>query len=166
VVVASGVSKSYAMTGWRVGWAIAPVPLAKAMAMYTGHTVSAPASFAQKAAVTALTGPQDFLGEWRGSFRERRDRALALAREVPGLAPFEPAGAFYLWIDVRDVLARARMKSADELAARLLDEARVALVPGSAFMADGWVRISFATSMERIEEGFARIRAFVGNLPG
>ena len=168
VCVASGVSKTYAMTGWRVGWVVAPAPLTKAIAMLTGHTVSAPTSFAQKGAVAALTGPQDDVPRWRGSFRTRRDRTVELCRTVPGFEPFMPAGAFYLWIDVRSFLAgKPRdIATSEALAARLLDDARVALVPGSAFCAEGFVRVSFATSPERIEEGFKRIRAFVEKVSG
>jgi aspartate aminotransferase len=166
VCVASGVSKTYAMTGWRVGWVIAPAPLAKAIAVYTGHTVSAPTSFAQKGAVAALTGPQDDVPRWRSTFRARRDRIVELCRTVPGWQPFVPAGAFYLWIDVRSMLERkpGGIATTDALAARLLEESGVALVPGSAFGAEGFVRVSFATSLERIEEGFKRIRAFVEQL--
>jgi len=166
VCVANGASKTYAMTGWRVGWVVAPPPLAKAIAVLTGHSVSAPTSFAQKGAVAALTGPQDDVPRWRESFRARRDLAFDLCREVPGFEPFKPAGAFYLWIDVRPLLRRGRpgLATSAELAARLLDEARVALVPGSAFCVEGFVRVSFATAPAKIEEGFKRIREFVARL--
>jgi aspartate aminotransferase len=166
VCVASGASKTYAMTGWRVGWAIAPPPVARAIAVLTGHTVSAPTSFAQQGALAALTGPQDDVPRWRESFRQRRDRALELARAVPGLRPFPPAGAFYLWIDIREILTRRPrgIATSDAFAARLLDEARVALVPGSAFCAEGFLRVSFATAPAKLEEGFKRIRGFVERL--
>ncbi|MBI5502400.1 MAG: pyridoxal phosphate-dependent aminotransferase [Deltaproteobacteria bacterium] len=163
VCVASGASKTYAMTGWRVGWVVAPPALAKAIAVFTGHTVSAPTSFAQKGAVAALTGSQDDIPKWRSTFRQRRDRIVELCREIPGCKPFVPPGAFYLWVDVREVLERGAPGPATsaDLAARLLEDAKVALVPGSAFCAEGFVRLSFATSMERIEEGCRRIRKFV-----
>ncbi|MBI5488109.1 MAG: pyridoxal phosphate-dependent aminotransferase [Deltaproteobacteria bacterium] len=163
VCVASGASKTYAMTGWRVGWVVAPPALAKAIAVYTGHTVSAPTSFAQKGAVAALTGSQDDIPKWRSTFRQRRDRIVELCGAIPGCKPFVPTGAFYLWVDVREVLGRGApgLGTSDELAARLLENAKVALVPGSAFCAEGFVRLSFATSMERIEEGCRRIRKFV-----
>ena len=166
VCLSSGVSKTYSMTGWRVGWVVAPPPLAKAIATLTGHTVSAPTSFAQKGAVAALTGPQDDVPRWRGTFRERRDRIVELCTAIPGCQPFKPAGAFYLWVDVRDVLARGARGCATsgDFAARLLEEAKVALVPGSAFCAEGYVRLSFATSMDKIEEGCRRIKTFVEKL--
>jgi aspartate aminotransferase len=166
VCVATGASKTYAMTGWRVGWIIAPAALTKAVAVLTGHQVSAPTSFAQKGAVAALTGPQDELPRWRSSFRERRDRSVELCRTIPGFLPFVPGGAFYLWIDVRELLASKPkgIGTSDALAARLLDEAKVALVPGSAFCAEGFLRVSFATAPAKIEEGFKRIRAFVEGL--
>jgi aspartate aminotransferase len=143
---------------------VAPPPLAKAISVLTGHSVSAPTSFAQKGAVAALTGPQDDLPKWRESFRTRRDRVYELCLEIPGFVPFKPAGAFYLWIDVRPFLNRRLngLTTSAELAAKLLDEVRVALVPGSAFCAEGFLRISFATSPAKIEEGLKRIREFVG----
>ncbi len=168
VCVATGSSKTYSMTGWRVGWAIAPPAAAKAIAILTGHTVSGAASFAQKGAVAALTGPQDDVAGWRETFRRRRDRIVELARAVPGFSCLVPDGAFYLWVDVRGVLERRPkgIATADAFAAHLLDDARVAVVPGGAFKAEGFVRLSFATSLERIEEGLRRIRASVESLLG
>ncbi|MGQ0713482.1 MAG: pyridoxal phosphate-dependent aminotransferase [Gemmatimonadaceae bacterium] len=158
LVLIDGVAKAYAMTGWRIGWAIAPRELAAAMTAFQSHTTSNAAAPSQHAALAALTSPEAADASVRAmlaEFRRRRDAVLTVVREAPGLDVVEPEGAFYLYIRVGgDDSAR------DEGAAfarTLLDEHGVAIVPGSAFLTPGWVRMSYAAPIEDAIEGTRRI---------
>ncbi len=167
--VVTGVSKTYAMTGWRVGWLIGPPDLVKAMAKIVGQTTSGPATFAQKAAVAALTGDRGFLDDWVGQYRARRDAMLEGLSGIPGMSPHVPRGAFYLWVDASPLLEHrlpdgSRVATSQALARYFLEQEHVATVPGSAFGAEGHLRLSFATAMEDVEEGIARLARAVARL--
>ena len=160
-VVINGVSKAYSMTGWRIGYAAAPAPVAKAMTDLQSHSTSNPTSIAQAASVAALTGPQEPLRQMVAEFRRRRDYMLECIARIPGVTCHRPGGAFYLFPSVEKLTGLSykgrRIGSASDLAAVLLQEARVAVVPGVAFGDDRCFRLSYATSMDSIKEGCDRI---------
>ncbi|MEW5898648.1 MAG: pyridoxal phosphate-dependent aminotransferase [Bacillota bacterium] len=160
-VVINGVSKAYSMTGWRIGYAAAPAPAAKAMSDLQSHSTSNPTSIAQAASVAALTGTQEPLKQMVAEFNRRRDYMLERLSAVPGVSCFRPGGAFYLFPSIAGIIGRAykgkTIGSASDLAAILLTEAKVAVVPGVAFGDDRCFRLSYATSMENIKEGLDRI---------
>mgnify|MGYP006292719437 CR=1 FL=1 len=162
VFVVDGVSKSYAMTGWRIGWGIGDAELVAAIAKIQGQSTSNPTAVAQAAALTAVTGPKRFLAEWRSEYARRRDAIVAGLDRIGGVHCLTPLGAFYALPDVTELLARMGDGATDvDLADDLLDEAAVATVPGSAFGAPGHLRLSYATSMRNIEIGLERAeRAF------
>ena len=165
-IISSGVAKTYAMTGWRVGWAIAPVPLTKGMAKLQSQSTSNVCNVAQAAALEALTGPQDAVGEMRAAFDRRRRIAVDALRAIPGVEVVEPEGAFYVFPSFEGVLGRElggrTVATTLELAEVLLEQAKVAVVPGEAFGAPGYARLSYALSDEHLEEGIARIAALLG----
>ncbi|GBF32559.1 aspartate aminotransferase [Desulfocucumis palustris] len=167
-VVINGVSKAYAMTGWRIGYAAAPGPVAKAMADLQSHSTSNPTSIAQAASVAALTGTQEPLKEMAVEFNRRRDYMLDRVNSIPGLSCGRPGGAFYLFPDMSRYIGLSfngrKINGASELAAVFLEEANVALVPGIAFGDDRCFRLSYAASMERIKEGLDRIEALLGRI--
>lgn len=167
-VVINGVSKAYAMTGWRIGYCAAPLEIAKAVTKLQGQFTSGASSIAQKAAETAYTGPQDCVEEMRRAFERRRDLVVRLAREIPGLGVNEPQGAFYLFPEVSAYIGRSFgdrvIKDSGDLAMYLLDEAHVATVDGAAFCAPGYIRLSYATSDENIVEAMRRIAAALAKL--
>ncbi len=156
----SGLSKTYAMTGWRLGWAIASEDNIKAINKLQSHSISCCVSFAQVAAVEAISGPQDEKNRMISEFHKRRDLVLDLVSEIPGLECNVPEGAFYVFPKYS-----ADISSAD-LAKRLLEEAHVAVTPGSAFgpSGEGCFRVSYATSEDQIREGMARIKKFMTSL--
>lgn len=161
-IIINGVSKAYAMTGWRIGYAVGPVPLIKAMNTIQSQVTSGATSIAQKAAVAAMTGPQDVLDPMIKAFRERRDYVVKRVNTIPGMACRKPAGAFYNYINVDKLIGKKdpdgnRIKSSIDLAAFFLSDAEVAVVPGVAFGLDPFFRISFATSMENLEEALNRL---------
>ncbi len=169
VLTVNGVSKAYAMTGWRIGYAGGPKTLVRAMAKIQGQSTSNPCSIAQAAALAALTGPQDFLADWRRTFSARRDLVVERLTAIPGITCRRPEGAFYVFPQVAGLIGRktpAGETLADDLAlARwLLEEAEVAVVPGAAFGASPYIRISYATATELLEEACRRIAAAVGRL--
>ena len=164
LLIVGSLSKSYAMTGWRVGFALGHAALLSKMVNLQSHSTSNPTSIAQRAALEALTGPQDSVRQMLAEYARRRDRVVAGLREIPGIECVMPQGAFYAYPNVGRVLKQAGMADATELVDRLLDEAHVALVPGPAFGTREHVRISYATSQERIDEGLKRIKIFVSNL--
>jgi aspartate aminotransferase len=169
LAVVTGVSKTYAMTGWRVGWLIGPPDLVTAMAKIVGQTTSGPTTFAQKAAVAALTGDRSFLDGWIEQYVARRDVMIEGISRIPGMSPHAPRGAFYLWVDVAPLLGRrlpdgSPVETSQALARYFLEQEHVATVPGSAFGAEGHLRLSFATAMQDVREGIARLARAVERL--
>ena len=167
-IVIDGVSKTYAMTGWRIGYAAAPRNIATAMTDLQSHSTSNPTSIAQKAAAAALTGSQEAVENMRREFEQRRNRILAGLRELPGVACNQPSGAFYVFPFIGGLLGRKfrgqTLSSSTDVATALLNEYQVAVVPGIAFGADPYLRLSYATAMAQIEAGLERLRAFIGEL--
>ncbi|WP_394836929.1 pyridoxal phosphate-dependent aminotransferase [Pendulispora rubella] len=165
LIIIDGVSKSYAMTGWRIGWSIAPKPLAKACDVVQGQSTTNPTAVAQHAAVAALTGPQEEVEAMRGVFQKRRDLIVSALNAIPGVRCRTPEGAFYAFPDCRGLYGihyKGKPISNDEdLAFFLLEKAHVAAVPGGAFGAPGYLRFSYATSEDRIAKGIASMRAAV-----
>ncbi len=162
-IVVAGVSKTYSMTGWRIGWTISPAPLAKAMGSLQSQETSNPCSVSQHAAVAALTGPQDCVTAMRDAFQVRRDLVIDRLRQIPGVKIPEIGGAFYAFFDIRSSL-RKPVGPATSVAwcEQLLEQEQVATVAGSAFGAEGYVRMSFAASEEKLAAGLDRIARFVG----
>src|SRR6516162_4051819 len=158
-IVVHGFAKAWSMTGWRLGFLAAPEPIAKAIDAVQSHSTSNPCSFAQKGGVAALTGPQDHLKMWLGEFDKRRRFAHQKLNSVPGISCVNAKGAFYLFPNI----SKTGLKSAD-FCAKLLDAEKVAAVPGIAFGADDYIRLSYATSMANIEKGIERIEKFCKTL--
>ncbi len=160
VVVAGSLSKTYAMTGWRIGFSLAPKPLIDAMMKLQSHTTSNPTSIAQKGAIEALRGPQESIGVMLAEYRRRRDFVVQRLRAIPGVKIAEPRGAFYAYPNVSAGF-RNGISSAMQFSEKLLSEAHVAVVPGEAFGTNEHVRISYATSMKELERGLDRIDQFI-----
>jgi len=165
VIVVDGVSKTYAMTGWRIGWSIAPASLTKALDVVQSQSTTNAAAVSQAAAVAALNGPRDEVHAMRAAFARRRTRMVQGLRSIPGVSCRMPEGAFYAFPDVRGLYRlpwKDRTLASDEdVAAWLLEEAKVATVAGTPFGAPGYLRFSYACSEEDIEAGVAAIRAAV-----
>jgi aspartate aminotransferase len=157
-VVVNGVSKAFSMTGWRIGYMAGPEPLIEAVNRLQGHTTGNPSSIAQWASLTALTGDAGFLGEWVGEFKRRRDYIVGELNGIQGIRCSVPRGAFYVFPKVKEIIDGKKMKDSMAFADFLLAQARISVVPGIAFGLDGYVRISFATSMKNIEEGMRRLK--------
>jgi aspartate aminotransferase len=157
--IAGSFSKTYAMTGWRIGYALAPAEWTKAMLKVQGHSTSNANSISQWAAVEALTGPQESVGVMLAEYTARRAWLLNALREIPGFKCNEPEGAFYAFPDVRGCLKRD-LKTSGDFAKRLLEEEHTVVTDGAGFGAEGYLRISYATSMEQIKEGIKRIKNF------
>ena len=158
-IIVHGLAKAYSMTGWRLGFLAAPEPIAKAIDAVQSHSTSNPTSFAQKGGVAALTGPQDHLPVWLAEYDRRRRYAHAKLISMPGITCVNARGAFYLFPNI----SKTGLKSAD-FCARLLEAEKVAAVPGIAFGADDYIRLSYATSMANIEKGLNRIDKFCRTL--
>src|SRR6266536_3200637 len=154
-IVVHGFAKAWSMTGWRLGFLAAPDPIAKAIDAIQSHSTSNPTSFAQKGAVAALTGPQDHLKGWLAEFAKRRGYAHKRLSSIPGITCVNAKGAFYLFPNI----SKLGLKSTD-FCAKLLDSEKVAAVPGIAFGADDYIRISYATSLANIEKGLNRLEKF------
>lgn len=167
-IVVNGVSKTYAMTGWRIGYAAGPSEVIGAMTRLQSQSTSNPSSISQWAAVEALTGPQDAVAEMVGHFRKRRDRLVEGLNAMDGVSCLCPEGAFYVFADLSAYYGSGhsggRVRGSLDMAAYLLEGVGVALVPGVAFGEDAFVRISFAVSMDTIEEGLRRIGLALGEL--
>ncbi|HKW98121.1 MAG TPA: pyridoxal phosphate-dependent aminotransferase [Bryobacteraceae bacterium] len=164
VLVAGTLSKTYAMTGWRVGFGLVPQPLAGAMLKLQSHSTSNPTSISQKAAVEALRGPQESVGEMLAEYRRRRDFVIRRLREIPGVQCAEPKGAFYAYPNIGVALGKRGIQNTLQFSEKLLGEAHVAVVPGEAFGTSRHVRISYATSMHELERGLDRIHRFIAEL--
>ncbi len=164
-ITINGVSKSYAMTGWRIGYAAANDKIAKIMANIQSHASSNPNTIAQIATIAALTGPQDDVEMMRGVFEERRAYMVNRINKIDGVSCIMPHGAFYIMMNIKDLFGKTlygkTINSSDEFAELLLEKAKVAVVPGKGFGAEGYVRWSYATSMENIEKGLDRLENFL-----
>jgi aspartate aminotransferase len=158
----NGVSKAYAMTGWRIGYCGGPEYLVKAMKKIQSQSTSNPVSISQAASVAALSAGNECIAEMLVHFRQRHDYLVVALNEIPGFSCAEGAGTFYAFPDVSGAMAAKGCATDTDFSAMILNEAEVALVPGSAFGADGYLRFSFATSMEVLQEAVARIKRFMG----
>lgn len=161
-VIVSGVAKTFAMTGWRVGWMVGPVDVIKAAANHQSHCTSNVANVSQRAAWAALTGPMDAVEQMRRAFDHRRRTMVSMLEDVPGLTVVEPEGAFYCFPSFEQHLTPqgGRFESTLDLAAAVLEKAEVAMVPGEAFGAPGYARLSYALSDEDLVVGLERLRGF------
>lgn len=158
-IIVHGLAKAYSMTGWRIGLTAAPEPIAKAIDAIQSHSTSNPTSFAQKGAVAALNGPQDHIAKWLEEFARRRAYAWKRLNDIPGISCVNAKGAFYLFPNI----SKIGLRSVD-FCTRLLEGEKVAAVPGIAFGADDYIRISYATSMANIEKGLDRLESFIKKL--
>ena len=163
-VICSAASKAYAMTGWRLGWAIGPKAMIAQCNVLQGHATSNVNSITQKARIAALTGPQDDVARMLNEYRKRRDSVHAWLTTDPRFVCVKPGGAFYLFPYIADLLSPTGIKSSGEFAEALLKEVAVAVTPGEGFDSPGFFRLSYATSIERLKEGVTRINAFVQKL--
>jgi len=159
----NGVSKSYAMTGWRIGYGAGPKDIIEAMAKLQSQSTTNPSSISQAAAVEALNGTQDFIKTRAESFKERRDFVVKYLNNVKGLSCLKPNGAFYVFPNCQKLLG-TKLKTDKDFVEKLLEEALVAVVQGSAFGLDGYFRISYATSMDNLKKALERIKSFCENL--
>jgi aspartate aminotransferase len=167
-VVVDGVSKSYAMTGWRIGYAAGPAPLMTAVANIQSQSTSNPASISQKAAVAALTGPRTSIDRMVAEFASRRNEMVRRLSAMPGVSCFQPQGAFYAFPDVGSLYGKRHggtaITGSQSLANYLLEEARIAVVAGASFGDDRHIRLSYATSLEKIRKGLDRMEAAFAKL--
>ncbi len=157
----NGVSKSYSMTGWRIGYAAGPKEIIKAMAKIQSQSTSNPTSISQAAAVEALNGTQDFINVRAQSFKKRRDFVVNSLNNIKGISCLRPEGAFYVFPSCKKLLGkRTKIKTDKEFVEKLLEQAEVAVVQGSAFGLNGYFRVSYATSMNNLEKAMSRIKNF------
>ena len=167
-ILINGVSKSYAMTGWRIGYSLAPENITKIMSNYVSHSTAAPSTLSQWAAVEALTGPQDTVETMRQAFEERRNYMVERVNAMELVSCLKPEGAFYIMMNIRKVFGKkcgdVVIDSCDTFASQLLEKGLVAVVPGSGFEAPDYVRWSYATSLENIKEGMDRLEKFLAGL--
>ena len=164
VVVAGSLSKTYAMTGWRIGFALAPASIIGAMMKLQSHSTSNPTSIAQKAALEAMSGPQSSIPAMLAEYRKRRDFVIERLREIPGVTIAMPQGAFYAYPNISVAYGSGRVKDSLAFSAELLEKAHVAVIPGEAFGTDEHVRISYATSMGELARGLERLHRFIDGL--
>jgi aspartate aminotransferase len=161
-VTLNGVSKAYAMTGWRIGYCGGPEEIVKAMKKIQSQSTSNPVSISQAASIAALTGGNECVTDMLKHFRERHDYLVAALNEIPGFSCIEGAGTFYAFPDISGAMAAKGCEKDTDFSELMLNDAEVALVPGSAFGLDGYMRFSFATSMEVLQEAIARISRVMG----
>ena len=164
VVVLGSLSKTYAMTGWRAGFALGPKAVIGAMSKLQSQSTSSTASMVQKASVAALTGSQECVAAMKADYIQLRDRTLEGFKSIPGLTCTVPQGAFYVYPNVAAFFGRGGVKTAADVAARLLSEAHVVVVPGEAFGTDEHIRLSYAVSADVVDKGLARMRAWFAGL--
>jgi aspartate aminotransferase len=164
MVILGSLSKTYAMTGWRLGYALAPAAVTSAMQKLQSQSTSNPTSIVQKAAVAALNGPQHCVEEMRKEYIQLRNHVVAGLRAIPGVNCTMPEGAFYVYPNISAFLGRGGVKTASDLAGKLLREAHVATVPGEGFGTSEHIRISYATSMKELDRGLERIGKFLAGL--
>jgi aspartate aminotransferase len=164
LVIAGSLSKTYAMTGWRLGFALAPAPIINAMAKLQSQSTSSTAHMVQKAGVAALTGPQQCVADMKTEYVQLRDQTLAALSKIPGVTCVKPDGAFYVYPNVSAYFGKAGINSAADVAKRLLHEAHVVTVPGEAFGTKEHIRLSYATSSGEIVRGLERMRAWFAKL--
>lgn len=161
-VVVNGASKCYSMTGWRMGYAAGPKEILRACAKLQGQVTTNIHTMTQWAVIAALDGPQDFLSDWVAEFKKRRDVIVSRLESIPGIKCYKPVGAFYVFPNVSAYFGKElkgrKIENSSDLAAYLLDEAKVAVVAGIGFGSEGYIRLSYATSMENIEEGLKRMK--------
>ena len=161
----NGVSKSYAMTGWRIGYAAGPKEIIRAISKIQSQSTSNPSSISQAAAVEALNGNQDFIQERSNAFKERRDFVVNSLNSIKGISCLKPNGAFYVFPSCKKLLGKkTKLKTDSEFVEKLLEKSNVAVVQGSAFGLDGYFRISYATSMENLRKAMERIKTFCDTL--
>ena len=161
----NGVSKSYSMTGWRIGYGAGPKDIIKAVAKIQSQSTTNPSSISQAAAVEALNGTQDFIKTRSDSFKERRDFVVKTLNSINGLSCLKPSGAFYVFPNCKNLLGdKTKLKTDKEFVEKLLEKAEVAVVQGSAFGLDGYFRISYATSMDNLKKALERIKFFCESL--
>ena len=167
-ILINGVSKTYAMTGWRIGYSLSPALVAKAMTNYLSHSTGAPGTMCQCAAIEALSGPQDEAEQMRRVFEQRRDLIVRRINAMPGVSCLKPSGAFYVMMNLEQILGKQIdgqvIGSGDDFAKLLLEKSLVAVVPGSGFGAPNFVRLSYAISTENIETGMDRLEGFLKQL--
>lgn len=164
MVVLGSLSKTYAMTGWRAGFALAPKPIVQAMAKLQSQNTSSTAAMVQKASIAALNGSQDCVTEMRNDYLHLRDQILARLAEIPGINCTTPEGAFYVYPNISAFLGKGKIGAASELATRLLHEANVVVVPGEAFGTSEHIRLSYAVSQADVNKGLDRMKSFFAKL--
>jgi aspartate aminotransferase len=164
IIIAGSVSKTYAMTGWRIGYILGPPEIIGAAVKLQSHSTSNPASVAQKAALEALTGPQESVGVMLAEYAKRRKFVLDRLRAIPGVKCAEPGGAFYAYPNISAAFGRSGIKDCTDFSARLLEKVYVAVTPGEAFGTNDHVRISYATSVEQLDKGLGRLHEFMLSL--
>ena len=161
----NGVSKSYAMTGWRIGYAAGPKDIIKAIGKIQSQSTSNPSSVSQAAAVEALNGSQDFIQKRSDAFKQRRDFVVKSLNNIKGINCLTPNGAFYVFPSCKGLLnKKTKLKSDTDFVQKLLEKENVAVVQGSAFGLEGYFRISYATSMDNLEKAMQRIKSFCESL--
>ncbi|HEU5342589.1 pyridoxal phosphate-dependent aminotransferase [Edaphobacter sp.] len=164
VVVLGSLSKTYAMTGWRAGYALGPKPIIAAMSKLQSQSTSNTASMVQRASIAAMSGSQECVAEFRADYIKLRDQVLAGFKTIPGLTCTVPEGAFYVYPNVSAFIGKGGVKSASDLAAKLLSEAHVVVVPGEAFGTTEHIRLSYAVSSNVVDEGVKRMREYFAKL--
>jgi len=167
-IVVNAVSKTYAMTGWRIGYTASNQKIASAMADIQSHAASNPNSIAQKAATVAISGPQECIEEMRQSFEKRKDYMYQFINNLPLVSCMEPHGAFYAFVDIKETFTRnfrgIRVENGNNFAELLLEHYTVAVVPGDGFGAPDYIRLSYATAMENMVTGLERLKSFLSEL--
>ncbi len=166
-ILVNGVSKSYAMTGWRIGYTASNAAIAKVMASYLSHSTGAPSTISQHAAITALTGPQEDMEVMREAFEKRRNHLVERMNKIEGVSCIRPQGAFYVMMDMSSFIGKTmygkKVESADDFAQLFLEKGLVATVPCTGFAAPGFIRWSYATSLQEIDKGLDRLEEFIKN---